>query len=73
MRAAGFCVRRAVQSTARAIRLPLTAVAFALLVAFPVAPAHADPAFKAFLETVWPEAKAAGVSRATFDRAFLGV
>ena len=73
MRAAGFCVRRAVQSTARAIRLPLTAVAFALLVAFPVAPARADPAFKAFLETVWPEAKAAGVSRATFDRAFLGV
>ena len=73
MRAAGFCVRCAVQSTARAIRLPLTAVAFALLVAFPVAPARADPAFKAFLETVWPEAKAAGVSRATFDRAFLGV
>ena len=40
-----------------------------------VAPATAapDPAFRAFVEAVWPEAQAAGVSRATFDRAFLGV
>ena len=39
------------------------------------APAHAapDPAFRAFVEAVWPEAQAAGVSRATFDRAFKGV
>ena len=32
-----------------------------------------DPAFQAFIEKVWLEAKAAGVSRATFDRAFQGV
>ena len=32
-----------------------------------------DPAFRAFVEAVWPEAQAAGVSRATFDRAFKGV
>ncbi|MBV9517462.1 MAG: lytic murein transglycosylase [Hyphomicrobiales bacterium] len=29
--------------------------------------------FAAFIETLWPEAKAAGVSRATFDAAFAGV
>ena len=35
-----------------------------------VAPAHAapDPAFTQFIASLWPEAKAAGVSRATFDR-----
>jgi len=33
-------------------------------------PAHAapDPAFTQFIASLWPEAKAAGVSRATFDR-----
>lgn len=32
-----------------------------------------EPAFGIFLEGFWPDAKAAGVSRATFDRAFEGV
>ena len=35
--------------------------------------AVAEPAFQAFVEALWPEAQAAGVSRATFDRAFKGV
>src|SRR5689334_22904338 len=30
-------------------------------------------AFAAFLEALWPDAKAAGVSRQTFDAAFAGV
>src|ERR1700745_3903601 len=35
-----------------------------------VAPAHAapDPAFSQFIASLWPEAQAQGVSRATFDR-----
>ena len=40
------------------------------------ATAQANPAaaaFAAFVEGVWPEAQKAGVSRATFDRAFKGV
>ena len=53
---------------------------FALLIALLTcawfaAPAHAQaqPAFAAFIEGLWPEAKAMGVSRATFDAAFKGV
>jgi lytic murein transglycosylase len=39
-----------------------------------VAPAYADTAdFRRFVESLWPEAKALGVSRATFDEAFRGV
>ena len=38
-------------------------------------PAHAqsNPSFQAFVEALWPEAKALGVSRPTFDAAFKGV
>lgn len=36
-------------------------------------PAAANPEFARFVEQVWPEAQAAGVARATFDRAFKGV
>ena len=43
------------------------------LLALLAGPARADPAFRAFVETLWPEAVAAKVSRATFDRAFQGV
>ncbi|MDX2155193.1 MAG: lytic murein transglycosylase [Hyphomicrobiaceae bacterium] len=32
------------------------------------AEAAADPAFRAFIEALWPDARAAGISRATFDR-----
>jgi lytic murein transglycosylase len=48
------------------------AIALALLIAVPAAApafAQANPAFRAFLDTLWPEAKARGVSRATFDAA----
>jgi lytic murein transglycosylase len=36
-------------------------------------PALADPAFRAWLEVLRPEAETAGVSRATFDTAFRGL
>jgi lytic murein transglycosylase len=35
--------------------------------------AAADPKFRQWLEALWPEAEALGVSRATFDAAFKGV
>ncbi|MGE0240779.1 MAG: lytic murein transglycosylase [Parvibaculaceae bacterium] len=39
-----------------------------------VAPmAHADPEFESFVQKMWPRAKAAGISRALFDRAFAGI
>jgi len=37
------------------------------------APVRADAKFTAFIETLWPRAKAAGISRALFDRAFAGI
>ena len=36
-------------------------------------PAFADAKFVAFIETLWPLAKANGVSRALFDQAFAGI
>jgi membrane-bound lytic murein transglycosylase B len=36
----------------------------------PAAPSAERPAFRSFLEGLWPEAQAAGISRATFDAAF---
>jgi lytic murein transglycosylase len=37
------------------------------------APAMAEESFAAFIAALWPEAKAFGISRATFDAAFKGV
>ena len=66
---------RAARRTLLAIARSATGWLLCILLASLAAPARAapDPAFRAFVETVWPEAQAAGVSRATFDRAFLGV
>jgi lytic murein transglycosylase len=35
--------------------------------------ARADPAFNSFLQSLWPEAQARGISRATFDTAVRGL
>ncbi len=35
--------------------------------------ASADTSFRTFLESLWPDAQAAGVSRKTFDAAFAGL
>jgi lytic murein transglycosylase len=45
----------------------------ALLIAAGRADAQGPEAFRRFLEALWPEAEAMGVSRATFDAAFRGV
>ena len=36
-------------------------------------PAEADPKFEAFVQSLWPQVKAAGISRDLFDAAFEGV
>jgi membrane-bound lytic murein transglycosylase B len=36
-------------------------------------PAAADAKFEAFIQTLWPQVKAAGISRDLFDRAFAGI
>jgi len=45
------------------------AVLLALLLGALVSPAQADPGFRAFIDGLWPDARAQGVSRATFDAA----
>nr|WP_082072984.1 lytic murein transglycosylase [Hyphomicrobium sp. 99] len=53
----------------------LSAVVVAAVMAFATPVVQAKPAeeFRAFIESLWPDAKAAGVSRQTFDAAFAGV
>jgi len=41
--------------------------------ATPAAPVEVPPAFAAFLQELWPDARAKGVTRQTFDMAFAGV
>lgn len=54
-------------------RLCARLLAAALLLGLAQAPASAADAFRAFLETLWPEAQSLGVSRATFDTALRGL
>ena len=46
---------------------------FACAVGFSRAEAQSRPSFNAWLESFWPEAQSAGITRATFDRAFSGL
>src|SRR5438034_6781744 len=48
----------------------LLAAAFVGLAALPGA---ADPKFEEFIQSLWPRAKAAGISRSVFDQAFAGI
>jgi len=50
----------------------LIAVA-AIAVSLGATPALADAKFVSFIETLWPRAKAAGISRTLFDQAFAGI
>ena len=69
------------RAQARRFRWPaLLAVAVATVSGFSVMPARpaaaetrADAGFGRFIEELWPEAQAAGITRATFDAAFRGV
>ena len=53
--------------------MTMKAVAVVLIFAFSAAPAYADAAFTAFLQSLWPQAASLGVSRATFDNATRGL
>src|SRR5579863_3267413 len=49
-------------------------VAMTALLLVPLgAQSRADEAFQTFLQSLWPQAQAAGVSRATFDQATRGL
>jgi lytic murein transglycosylase len=48
-------------------------ICLALLSGAPVATGQSQSDFHRFIETLWPEARAKGVSRATFEAAFQGV
>ena len=51
----------------------LRAAIMAALLTGAAAPAHADAAFQQFLQSLWPQAREQGVSRATFDAAIRGL
>jgi len=51
----------------------LAAVWLALVIAAPGAGAQDAQGFRRFVQDLWPEASAQGISRATFDKAFSGV
>ena len=55
------------------LRRLIAAAAIAVSLLGTSAPTLADAKFVAFIETLWPRAKAAGISRALFDRAFAGI
>ncbi len=62
------------RSTNRSVRLVAAALAVsAALTVAGVSEARADAAFQQFVTGFWPQAKKAGISRATFDRAFAGI
>jgi membrane-bound lytic murein transglycosylase B len=48
-------------------------IASALALPLLVGPALADAKFEAFIQTLWPGVKSAGISRSLFDAAFAGV
>ena len=65
---------RAARRDAAGIGGLLSVLAFVLACIVLASPAaKADAAFRAWIETLWPEAQSAGVKRATFDAAFKGV
>src|SRR4051794_5933485 len=48
-------------------------IALSIAFAHPVEAQSPRPSFPAFLQSLWPQAQAAGVSRATFDTALSGL
>jgi lytic murein transglycosylase len=52
---------------------PFLIVAIVLLFTFSTLPALADAGFHAWLQALWPQAQALGISRATFDAATRGL
>lgn len=60
-------------AVARGLRVGGLALAVLTIVLLPQRADAADAAFTRFIASVWPEAQAAGVSRATFDAATAGL
>lgn len=57
----------------RRMRAAVVAGVLAMGLAAGGGPAQADAKFEAFVQTLWPRVKAAGISRQLFDAAFAGV
>src|SRR5579884_2845277 len=57
----------------RVVRAYVLFAVCVLLACATIAPASADPAFQAFLQSLWPQAQELGISRATFDAATRGL
>ncbi|MGB6347816.1 MAG: lytic murein transglycosylase, partial [Methyloceanibacter sp.] len=55
------------------VRLPLLTIFAALLMACVPGQASAAQSFSTWVEKFWPTAKSAGITRATYDRAFKGM
>jgi len=53
--------------------MTMNLIAAVLAIAVAIVPARADTAFTTFLQSLWPQAAALGVSRATFDNAVRGL
>ena len=69
------CLLKAMKTWMPGIKPGMTVmlVAAVLMLAAAIPQAHADSAFSAFLQSLWPQAQALGVSRATFDAATRGL
>jgi len=52
---------------------PRFAIAIVISIVFSISPAFADAAFQSWLQALWPQAQALGVSRATFENATRGL
>ena len=58
----------------RIVRSPIVPILFVLVcAAFGAQPAEARQTFAQWVEKFWPTARAAGITRETYDRAFAGL
>lgn len=68
-----FLLQAHARDAVRTARRLAGALGLALALCLPSGTAKADPGFTAFVDSFWPTARAAGVSQATYRRAFQGV
>lgn len=68
-----FLLQSHARGAVRTARRLAGALGLALVLCLPSGTAKADPGFTAFVDSFWPTARQAGVSQATYRRAFQGV
>ncbi|WP_186397884.1 lytic murein transglycosylase [Stappia sp. P2PMeth1] len=68
-----FLLQSHARGAVRTARRLAGALGLALVLCLPSGTAKADPGFTAFVDSFWPTAREAGVSQATYRRAFQGV